>query len=95
MQYIALIHKNTDTTPASAEWEHFFKMAAETGMFQGGSEIGVRHMVGHKQVPDTTKSVGGFMRFDTENLDRLFKLLDEHPVIKHGGTIELCEMPES
>ena len=95
MQYLALIHKNTDTTPTSAEWDHFFKIAAETGMFQGGSEIGVRHIVGHKQVPDTTKSVGGFMRFDATNLDQFLMLLNEHPVIKHGGTIELCEMPES
>ena len=95
MQYIALIHKDMDTTPASNEWNHFFKVAAENGMFKGGSEIGVRHVVGQKQVPDTTKYVGGSMRFDSDDLARLLKLLNEHPVIKHGGTIELCEMPES
>jgi hypothetical protein len=95
MQYIALIHKNADTTPTSAEWNHFFKLAAETSMFQGGSEVGVRRVLGYKEVPDTTKRVGGYMRFDSEDLDRLVELLDEHPVIKHGGTIELCEMPET
>jgi hypothetical protein len=95
MQYLALIHKNADTTPGSDEWNHFFMIAGETGMFKGGSEIGVRHIVGHKEVPDTTKSVGGFMRFDSADLDRLLTLLEAHPVIKHGGTIELCEMPES
>lgn len=95
MQYIALIHKDLDSTPGADEWNHFFQMAAESGMFKGGSEIGGRCIIGHKQVPDTTKSVGGFMRFDSDNLDQLLKLLNEHPVSKHGGTIELCEMPES
>lgn len=95
MQYIALIHKNTDTTPGHDEWDRFFGLAAETGMFKGGSEIGVRHVVGHKEVPDTAKSVGGFMRFDSDDLERLFKLIKAHPVIKHDGTIELFEMPES
>ena len=95
MQYIALIHKNTDTTPTSAEWGHFFEVAAETGMFKGGSAIGSRHTVGRKVVPDTTQDVGGFMRFDSEDLSQLNELLERHPVVKHGGTIELFEMPES
>jgi hypothetical protein len=95
MQYIALIHRNTDTTPTSAEWDHFFEVAGETGMFKGGSAIGTRHTLGRKTVPDTTQDVGGFMRFDSEHLSQLNKLLESHPVIKHGGTIELCEMPES
>ncbi|MBI2477575.1 MAG: hypothetical protein HYV60_02670 [Planctomycetia bacterium] len=95
MQYIALIHKNADTTAAPEEWDRFIQMAVESGMFKGGSEIGVRHIVGHKEVPDTTKSVGGFMQFDSADRDRLLTLLKAHPMIKHGGTIELCEMPES
>ena len=95
MQYIALIHRNTDTTPTSAEWEHFFAVAAETGMFQGGSAIGSRHAVGRKTVADSTKEIGGFMRFDSDDLGQLNDLLESHPVIRHGGTIELCEMPQS
>ena len=95
MQYIALIHKNVDTTPTSAEWNHFFEVAVETGMFKGGSAIGIRHTVGRKTVPDTTLVVGGYMRFDSENLSQLHELLEMHPVIRHGGTIELCELPMS
>jgi hypothetical protein len=95
MQYLALIHKDADTPPRSDEWDRFFEIAAGIGMFRGGSEIGTRHVLGHNAVPDTTKHVGGYMRFDSDDLDRLLKLLEEHPVIKHGGTIELCEMPES
>ncbi len=95
MQYIALIHINTDTNPSSDEWNHFFRIAGKTGMFQGGSAIGARILVGHKDVVDTTEQIGGYMRFDAEEIDSLLKLLEEHPVIKHGGTIELCELPET
>ena len=42
-----------------------------------------------------TETVGGFMRFDSDDPEELRALLMEHPVILHGGTIELCEMPKS
>jgi len=95
MQYIALIHKNTDTTPTSAEWGHFFEIASATGLFKGGSEIGARQAVGKKAVSDTSRDVGGYMRFDADDLNRLTELLQQHPVVKHGGTIELFTMPKS
>ena len=95
MQYIALIHKNTDSTPTADEWDRFFEAAKATGMFKGGSEIGLRYTVGQKVVPDITENVGGYMRFDSDDLERLQALLEDHPVTKHGGTIELFEMPKS
>ncbi len=95
MQYIALIHNNTDSTPTTDEWDRFLDAAKATGMFKGGSEIGSRIVVGRKAVSDTTQSLGGYMRFDSDDLKRLQELLEDHPVIKHGGTIELCEMPKS
>ncbi len=93
MQYIALIHKNGDSTPTAAEWDHFIKVATETGIFKGGSAIGARLGIGKKDVVDTTEHVGGYMRFDTDNPHQLHELLKDHPVIRNGGTIELCEMP--
>ena len=95
MQYIALIHKNSDSTPTPDDWVRFVDAAKATGMFKGGSEIGVRYAVGAKPVSDITRTVGGFMRFDSDDLECLRALLRDHPVIKHGGTIELCEMPKS
>ena len=95
MQYIALIHKNADTRPTSAEWEHFIEVAVKTGLFRGGSEIGSRQTIGTKAVGDTSQTVGGYMRFDSEDLDSLLELLDQHPVVKHGGTLELFTMPKS
>jgi hypothetical protein len=95
MQYIALIHKNTDSSPTDDEWERFLEAAKATRMFKGGSEIGSRQLIGQKTVADTTESVGGYMRFDSDDLPRLNELLQDHPVIRHGGTIELCELPKS
>ena len=95
MQYLALIHKNTVSAPTAAEWERFFEAANATGMFRGGSEIGSRLTVGQKAVADITERVGGYMRFDSDDLERLQALLEDHPVVRHGGTIELCELPES
>jgi hypothetical protein len=95
MEYIALIHKNTDSLPTSEEWSRFFAIATKTGVFKGGSEIGNRHAIGEKEVSDTTLNVGGYMRFDSDDLNLLKDLLKKHPVIKHGGTIELCEMLKS
>ena len=95
MQYIALIHKNTDSAPPTDEWDRFIAAAKATGMFKGGSEIGSRQTIGQKTVSDTTESVGGFMRFDSDDPEELHALLREYPVIQHGGTIELCEVPKS
>ncbi len=71
MEYIALIHKNADSTPTAQEWERFFELAGQSGMFQGGSEIGRRIAVGSKAVSDTTHDVGGYMRFVSDDLDPL------------------------
>lgn len=95
MQYIVLIHKNTDSDPTPDEWDEFIAIATQTGMFKGGSAIGLRYVVGEKNIIDTTAHVDGFMRFDSDDLNLLLELLKKHPVVRHGGTVELCEMPKS
>lgn len=95
MQYIALIHTNADASPSDGDWQRFFESANSSGMFKGGSEIGTRRLLGAKAVADTTGTVGGFMRFDSSSVEEVLTLLEQHPVILHGGSIELCEMPES
>lgn len=93
MQYLALIHGDADSVPSSDEWNEFFQVASRTGMFQGGSALGTRHLIGTKPVADSTDSLFGFMRFDAVELTQLLELLELHPTIRHGGTIELREMP--
>jgi hypothetical protein len=93
MEYILFIHNNTDTPTKKEDWDLFFELARRSGLFQGGSEIGKRIVLGRKETTDTTKSVAGYMRFESEDIEALTNLLHEHPVLKSGGTLELCELP--
>jgi len=95
MEYILFIHDNTDTPTRAEEWDSFLELARSSGLFQGGSEIGKRIRLGSKEVPDTTKNVSGYMRFESEDVEALKNLLREHPVLRNGGTLELCELPRT
>ena len=92
------MHGNTDpgaTSGEEEEWNRFFDLAKESGLFRGGSAIGQRTTIGNTEVPNITDNIGGFMRFDAENLDELTDLLKQHPTVVHGGIVEICEMPKS
>jgi hypothetical protein len=98
MEYILFIHHNrhqnhADSRATAAEWEHFFSVARASGMFTGGSEIDNRLLLGKSNLPPITDTVGGFMRFSTDDKNALLSLLNQHPVLVHGGSLELCEMP--
>ena len=95
MDYIAFMHRNEQTPSDKEEWDHFFELAKESGLFRGGSAIGKRSIVGKEGVPDTTINIGGFMRFESQTLEELNKLLQHHPGVKHGGTVEVCELPRT
>ena len=95
MQYLALIHDQGDTTSTNEEWERFIQIANDSGMFRGGSALGARQIIGPQLMMQTADSVGGFMIFEAKDLETLLVLLEQHPVIVHQGTIELCEMPET
>ena len=95
MEYITFMHGNTDSNPSNDEWDQFFELANGSGLFRGGSAIGKRLTIGEKDVPDTTEHVGGYMRFDADSPDDLTELLRRHPVVMHGGTIEICELPKT
>jgi len=92
-QYLLLVHGNAKSEASAEEWEKFFSLAQESGFFRGGSELGERIYVGDQNDIPSTDSIAGFVRFDAENQDALLALLENHPVVTHGGTVELCEMP--
>jgi len=95
MQYLLLIHGNARSTPSAQEWTAFFARAEASGMFQGGSAIGNKQLIGSTLSASRSDHIAGFMRFDSEDRQRVLDLLDEHPVVTHGGTVELCEMPRT
>jgi hypothetical protein len=94
-QYILFIHGNTQTPPAKEDWEQFFTAASQSGLFAGGSAIGRRVVLGDARMAQPSDHIVGYMRFDADNQQKLLDLLERHPVVVHGGTVELCEMPES
>lgn len=95
MQYLLLIHRDTQSAPTAQEWTAFFSRAEATGLFRGGSELGARELVGEGSMALSTAHVAGYMRFDAEDKVALLDLLKTHPVVLHGGSVELCEMPET
>jgi len=95
MEYLVLIHNNSKTPANQAEWTEFVTRAKDTGMFRGGSELGTRELIGRVDAVQSSTHIGGFMRFDSNDKARLLELLEFLPVVSHGGTIELCEMPKS
>jgi hypothetical protein len=94
-QYILFIHGNTKTNPTPREWDQFFAAAHQSGLFKGGSEIGKRIILGDTQTAHPSQHIVGYMRFDADNKQKLLDLLQQHPVVIHGGSVELCEMPKS
>jgi hypothetical protein len=94
-QYLLLIQGNTKANPTQSEWDQFFAAAHQSGFFKGGSEVGKREFLGDAESATSSSHIVGFMRFDADDKGRLLDLLSRHPVILHGGSVELCEMPKS
>jgi hypothetical protein len=94
MEYIVFIHNNTDNDTKDEQWHSFFTLATDSGIFQSGSEIYHPEAIGKKSIPNITKNIDGFMRFETDDKEKLLLLLKKHPVIIEGGSLEVCEMPK-
>ncbi len=94
-QYLLLIQNNQQTESTAEEWEQFFAAAKSSGTFAGGSEIGDREVLGDPHSAQSTAHIGGYMRFDSDDREAVIELLKLHPVVLHGGSVELCELPKS
>ena len=94
-EYILLIQGNETSATTSGEWDEFFSAARASGLFRGGSEIGRRMLIGDARSAKSTAHIVGYMRFDAEDEQKVIDLLAKHPVVRHGGSVELCELPES
>jgi len=94
-QYILLIQGNAKTSSSPEEWAAFLARARQSGMFKGGSEIGSRIVLGDARSAASTDHIVGYMRFDSDDRRQVLDLLEHHPVVVHGGSVELCELPES
>ena len=94
-QYILLVQGNLRSRSTPKEWDDFFSAAQKSGLFKGGSEIGSRTVLGDAASAQPTDHIVAYMRFDADDKQQILDLLEKHPVIVHGGSAELCELPES
>ncbi|WP_038169282.1 hypothetical protein [Verrucomicrobium sp. BvORR106] len=94
-QYILLIQGNLTSPTTTEEWDTFFSAVRSSGLFKGGSEIGGRTRLGNSTTAQSTDHVVAYMRFDSDDQEKLLALVNQHPVVLHGGTVELCELPKS
>jgi len=95
MEYILFIHNNVDSPSTDEQWERFFASARQSGIFAGGSEIANQRQIGTKPVASITNTIDGYMRFETDDINKVHDLLALHPVFIQGGTLELCELPKT
>jgi hypothetical protein len=94
-QYLLLIHDNAKRRATPDEWERFFAAVRASGMFLGGSALGERVVVGDGSSGQPSRHIVGYMRFDSDDRSKRLQLLERHPVVLNGGSVELCEIPKS
>ena len=94
-QYLLLIQGNEKTPTTAEEWERFFIAAKSSGTFQGGSEVGNREVIGDAHSAQSSEHIVGYMRFDSVDKHVILDLIRQHPVVLHGGSVELCELPKT
>lgn len=92
-QYILFIHGNAKTMPSEQEWNDYCELVGRYGVFTGGSQIGERTVIGDTESTISTDHIVGYMRFDSDDREVILNLLESHPVVTNGGSVELCEMP--
>lgn len=95
MQYLILIHSNGTTESTQDQWDYFFKVANDSDCFKGGSELGNKSVYGKIEPENSIEHIGGFLRFDINDINQLHEILNHLPIIINGGTVDICEMPES
>lgn len=100
MEYILLIHKNDTKHGASADqWNEFIVAARKSGVFSGGSAISPGELIGAHDTERLSERLAGHMRFSTRGVEEGKKVIEQllklHPTVVQGGTVELCEMPET
>lgn len=91
-QYILLIHNNAQTRSSAEEWDAFFRAGQASGMFVGGSGLEDERVIVGDAGAGPSANIVGYMRFDADDRQALLELLQRHPIVVHGGSVELCEM---
>ncbi|HWU77578.1 MAG TPA: hypothetical protein VN043_13830 [Rhodanobacter sp.] len=93
--YLLLTHRLPPGASAAPDaWPSYLARLRGTGHFSGGSAIGEGLCVSRSGVTsDTTSHLTGYIRVSANSIDEACGLLEGHPVIDAGGTVEVRELP--
>jgi hypothetical protein len=94
-EYILFMHNNVVADDPNA-WELYLQMLKQSGVFEGGSEIGDGICVRKAgTVPPITEHLAGYIRVTATTIDHAKSLLAGNPHFEAGGTVEIRELPRT
>jgi hypothetical protein len=91
-----LMHNDVESQTQPQEWDHYISRLRSSGSFGGGSSIGKG--IGFKKGTASeaiSHWLGGYMILTAETLDDAKALVEGNPVLLHGGTVEVRDLPRS
>lgn len=89
--YLLLMHADS---AGERDWEEYLRRLHRSGMFRGGSSIGGGVSVRKTGVVESvTEHLAGFLRIEADDLADALTLLEGHPTLEAGGTVEIRELP--
>jgi hypothetical protein len=94
-EYILFMHNDLVADDQGA-WEAYLQTLKQSGVFEGGSEIGDGICVRKAgEAPSITKHLDGYIRVTAATIDQARSLLAGNPHFEAGGTVEIRELPRS
>jgi hypothetical protein len=94
-EYILFMH-NDIVADDEVAWESYLRTLKQSGVFEGGSEIGEGICVRKAGAPPPiTEHLVGYIRVTAATIDRAKSLLAGNPHFEAGGTVEIRELPRT
>jgi hypothetical protein len=94
-EYILFMHNDLVADDQGA-WEPYLQTLKQSGIFEGGSEIGDGICVRKAgEAPSITEHLGGYIRITAATIDHARSFLAGNPHFEAGGTVEIRELPRT
>ena len=91
--FMLLTHGDTTRPESAEEWDAYFERLNRSGAFDGGSSMGAVRSFRLVGEPATAARLTGFMRVRAADWSQAESFIEDNPVFKAGGTVELRELP--
>jgi hypothetical protein len=94
-EYILFMH-NDGVADDRGAWGPYLRKLRQSGVFEGGSEIGEGICVRKGGAPPPiTEHLAGYIRVTAATIDEAKSLLAGNPHFEAGGTVEIRELPRT